>query len=93
MAGSPPPLAPPIPSPPHQRGHEPGHEVLLRGPQLLFAIAADQPELTSEQLRRLQVSRAANNDWTLNLEPSSVLLRPFADIRDEVYQTYWKVRA
>jgi len=64
---------------------------LIRGPQVLFAISEKQPELTHEQLAHARLSRAGNNDWTLGLGQTSVLLRPFASIGDEVYQTYCKV--
>jgi hypothetical protein len=64
---------------------------LIRGPQVLFAISGKQPELTREQLTHLRLSRAGNSDWTLDLGQSSLLLRPFASIGDEVYQTYCKV--
>jgi DUF1680 family protein len=63
---------------------------LVRGPQVLFAISEKQPELTREQLSHLRLAKVGNNDWTLDLGQSSALLRPFASIGDEVYQTYWK---
>jgi hypothetical protein len=66
---------------------------LIRGPQVLFAISDKQPELTDQQLARLWLSKAGNTDWTLDLGQSSILLRPFASIADEVYQTYCKVLA
>jgi DUF1680 family protein len=66
---------------------------LIRGPQVLFAISQKQPELTREQLDRPSLSKAGNNDWALDLGQSSVLLRPFASIGDEVYQTYCRVLA
>jgi hypothetical protein len=66
---------------------------LIRGPQVLFAISGRQPELTREQLARPSLSKAGNNDWALDLGRSSVLLRPFASIGDEVYQTYCRVLA
>ena len=66
---------------------------LMRGPQVLFAITDKQPSLTRQQLAHLRLSKAENNDWTLDLEQSSVLLRPFANIGEEVYQTYCKVLA
>jgi len=65
---------------------------ILRGPQVLFAITDKQPELRREDLAHLRLSKAGKNDWTLRLERSSVLLRPFADIGEEVYQTYCKMR-
>ena len=63
----------------------------MRGPQVLFAISDTQPELKRDQLARLQLAKAANSDWTLQVERSKVLLRPFPSIGDEVYQTYWRV--
>lgn len=65
---------------------------IVRGPQVLFGIADEQQELTRAQLGHPRISRAAGNDWTLETGNSSILLRPFAWIGDEVYQTYWKVR-
>ena len=63
---------------------------ILRGPQVLFAIAGKQPEIPRERLARLRLDRAGNNDWRLDVGKSSLLLRPFADIREEIYQTYSK---
>jgi len=60
---------------------------LIRGPQVLFAISEKQPELTREQAAGPRISRAGNGDWRLDLDKSSLLLRPFASIGDEVYQT------
>jgi hypothetical protein len=64
---------------------------VMRGPQVLFAISDAQPRLRRDQLARLQLAKAANSDWTLQVERSKVLLRPFASIGDEIYQTYWRV--
>jgi hypothetical protein len=64
---------------------------VMRGPQVLFALSDAQPQLRRDQLARLQLARAGNSDWTLQVERSKVLLRPFASIGDEVYQTYWRV--
>jgi DUF1680 family protein len=64
---------------------------VMRGPQVLFAISDAQPQLRRDQLARLQLAKATNSDWTVQVERSKVLLRPFASIGDEVYQTYWKV--
>jgi uncharacterized protein len=64
---------------------------LLRGPQVLFALAPQQPQLRREQLTRMQPTKAANDDWTLELDQSYLILRPFANIHEEVYQTYSKM--
>ncbi|MEO7144898.1 MAG: beta-L-arabinofuranosidase domain-containing protein, partial [Bryobacteraceae bacterium] len=66
---------------------------ILRGPQVLFAIANEQPELRREQLARPRLSKAGNGDWTVDAGGAGVLLRPFPAIGDEVYQTYCKVGA
>jgi hypothetical protein len=64
---------------------------ILRGPQVLFGISSQQPELTSEQVNHLQLTKAANKDWTMQTGSSSLVLRPFADIGEEMYQTYLRV--
>ena len=69
----------------------PDQVAILRGPQVLFAIADKQPEIRREQLAHPLLSRAAQNDWALDAGGSKLLLRPFADIGEEVYQTYCKV--
>ncbi len=71
----------------------PDQIAILRGPQVLFAIADSQPGIPRDQLARLQLSKAANHDWTLDVANAKLLLRPFADIDKEVYQTYCKVTA
>jgi DUF1680 family protein len=68
----------------------PDQVAILRGPQVLFGISGQQPELTAEQHGHLQLAKAANNDWTLQTGSASVLLRPFADIGEETYHTYLK---
>ena len=64
---------------------------IVRGPQVLFAISAQQPHLRSEDLGQLKPVNAQSADWSLKLDQSNLVLRPFANIRDEVYQTYSKV--
>ncbi len=71
----------------------PDQIAVLRGPQVLFAVADTQPELTGKQLEKLQVTRSQNNDWTTGGLSPNLQLRPFYAIDDEVYQTYWKVSA
>jgi DUF1680 family protein len=61
---------------------------MLRGPLTLFAISDGMIELPRSDLSRPQLSRAANNDWVLGSGESRLLLRPFADIGTETYQTY-----
>ena len=69
----------------------PNQVAILRGPQVLFGISSQQPELTSEQVNHLQLTKAANKDWTMQTGSSSLVLRPFADIGEEMYQTYLRV--
>ncbi len=71
----------------------PDQVAVLRGPQVLFAAADTQPELNRKQLESLQVTKAENYDWTAVGQSPALRLRPFYAIGDEVYQTYWKVRA
>jgi DUF1680 family protein len=69
----------------------PNQVALVRGPQVLFAIADRQPVISRQQLSKLQLSKAAGRDFALSSGETRFLLRPFADIGDEVYQTYWNV--
>ncbi|MBV9305780.1 MAG: glycoside hydrolase family 127 protein, partial [Acidobacteriaceae bacterium] len=69
----------------------PEQVAVLRGPQVLFAIANTQPELTAKQFESLTIKRAENYDWTTEGLSPNLRLRPFYAIGDEVYQTYWKV--
>ena len=64
---------------------------IVRGPQVLFAIADQQPEIRRELLAHPRLSKAAGNDWTMDVGGSNLLLRPFYDIGKEIYQTYCKV--
>jgi DUF1680 family protein len=69
----------------------PDQVAVMRGPQVLFAIADRQLELRRAGLDRLQLTRGTNQDWKLALDGGDLTLRPFADIGQEVYQTYLKV--
>jgi hypothetical protein len=64
---------------------------ILRGPQVLFAISDSQPSLARERLLNLQLAKAGDNEWALELDQAHLLLKPFSKISNEVYQTYWKV--
>ena len=61
---------------------------IVRGPQVLFGIADSQPTLTRAQAERLQLTKVQGNDW----KAGDLLLRPFHDIDDEQYQTYFRVQ-
>ena len=69
----------------------PDQVAIVRGPQVLFAIADKQPELAARDLARLNPQRASRNDWNASVGGQPLLLRPFYDIGDEQYQTYLKV--
>ena len=64
---------------------------ILRGSQVLFAIADQQPQLKRAQLDRPVLTRSGQHDWQLQTDQAPLLLRPFPYIRDEVYQTYSKI--
>jgi len=54
----------------------PNQVALLRGPQVMFAIAEAPPKLSRRQLTAV---------------PSDIRMLPFGSIGNEVYQTYWEV--
>jgi DUF1680 family protein len=64
-----------------------------RGPQVLFAIADQQPQVHSEILAQPQVHKAEEQDWRLDTGSGPIRLRPFPSIKDENYQTYIGVQA
>ena len=59
----------------------PSEVALLRGPQVLFALTETQLKLSRRQVASGKV------------EMGDVKLRPFGEIGDEAYQTYWEVTA
>ncbi len=71
----------------------PDQIAIVRGPQVLFALSDTQPQLRRTDIDRMQLTRSTNNDWSLKTEASSLPLRPFYDIQDEIYQTYSKLNA
>ncbi len=58
---------------------------IVRGPQVLFAIADEQPKIKAT---KTQLKMADGQDWTLEGPAAPLRLRPFAFIGDETYQTY-----
>jgi DUF1680 family protein len=58
---------------------------IVRGPQVLFAIADEQPKINAT---KPQLKMADAQDWTLEGPAAPLRLRPFPFIRDETYQTY-----
>jgi DUF1680 family protein len=69
----------------------PSQVALLRGPQVMFALAETQPKLSRQHLTSARVERAHGDDWVARTEAGDIRLRPFGSIGDEVYQTYWDV--
>lgn len=69
----------------------PDQVAIVRGPQVLFAVSGEQPQLQRSDIEKLQLARASNHDWTAQTQNGSLLLRPFYDIDNETYQTYLKV--
>ncbi len=69
----------------------PDQVAIVRGPLVLFAITKEQPTLERAKLAHVQVSKAERNSWSFETAGGAVPLRPFYEIQDEIYQTYWKV--
>ncbi len=69
----------------------PDQVAISRGSQVLFAIAGAQPVLDRAHLESPVVTRGGGHDWQLQTGRASLILRPFPYIKDEVYQTYFKV--
>ncbi len=70
----------------------PDRVAVLRGSQVLFALAPQPPLITRAQSQAIQISRQENH-WSYRQESNAVPLRPFWQIKDEIYQTYWKIQA
>jgi DUF1680 family protein len=66
----------------------PDQVAIVRGPQVLFAIAERQPVIHPDHLAKPSLIKGDNQDWMLENSADSIRLRPFAYIGDEVYQTY-----
>ncbi len=69
----------------------PDQVALMRGSLVLFAVQDQQPALERARLANPQLGKQANGGWTVESDGSTVPVRPFYEIGDEVYQTYWKV--
>jgi DUF1680 family protein len=70
----------------------PNRFAVLRGPQVLFALAPAPPELSRDQAKAIQVDRKGDS-WSYQHGRQTVPLRAFWQIKDEIYQTYWKLQA
>lgn len=69
----------------------PNQVAVLRGPQVMFAIAGAQPRLSRRQLTSARIERSDGSEFVARTESGDIRLRPFGAIGDEVYQTYWEV--
>jgi len=69
----------------------PGQAALLRGPQVMFALAEMQPRLSRLQLAATVVEKARGDDWVARAGTADITVRPFGAISKEIYQTYWAV--
>jgi DUF1680 family protein len=68
----------------------PDRVAILRGAQVLFAIADSQPSLPRDLSLNRRLAKAGENEWALEVDQSRMRLRPFSKIGSEVYQTYWR---
>ena len=73
-------------------GQTPNMVAILRGPQVLFGITEQPVELTRSKLDSISLRKGTGADWAFDAAGRQVTMRPFWAIRDEVYQTYWRVR-
>lgn len=64
----------------------PSQVALLRGPQVMFALAEAQPRLSRRQLTSARIDHGV-----AHTEAGDITVRTFGSIGDEVYQTYWEV--
>jgi hypothetical protein len=63
---------------------------LLCGPQVLFSITNDPPDVTSRQL--LEARKIGGQEWQAETESGSMKMLPFTEIEDQQYSTYTQVR-
>jgi hypothetical protein len=67
---------------------------LVRGPQVLFAVADSQPEFGRFTLLQARPSGNPSGDWIAESTGGSpVVFRPFTSIRDESYSTYVAIKS
>ncbi len=69
----------------------PDQAAILRGPQVLFAVADAPIAVGAAQLRTLRAAPGTDGEWTVRTEQGDVALRPFSRIGDERYQTYGRL--
>ena len=67
----------------------PNTMAVLRGPLVLMAMTAAQPNLTEAQL--LSARRIGTAEWAVVTDAGEMRLRPYIGVKDEAYSTYLKV--
>ena len=65
----------------------PDQVALLRGALVLFAMTDQQPAMERAKLASPSLGKGEAGGWTFGTVP----VKPFYEIGNEVYQTYWKV--
>ena len=70
----------------------PDQVALVRGPVVLFALNSEQPSMDRRKAEQPQISKRTDGSWIFSSSTGPIALRPFYEIHDETYQTYWKVK-
>jgi DUF1680 family protein len=68
-------------------------QALLRGPLVLFAVAAAQPSFEKAELLRAKPAGNGSGDCMVTAVEGDVVMRPFMRIKEESYSTYVQVKA
>jgi hypothetical protein len=78
---------------PVDAGH-PNEVALLRGPLVMFAVAASQPAFDKAELLRAKAAAGAAGDYTATaVDGTDVIMRPFMKIQEESYITYVQLKS
>jgi uncharacterized protein len=78
---------------PVDAGH-PNEVALLRGPLVMFAVAASQPAFDKAELLRAKAPAGAAGDCTAAAtDGTDVIMRPFMNIQEESYITYVQLKS
>ncbi len=67
----------------------PDQVAIVRGPLVLFAISQAQQTLGKANLTQ-RIREAAAGNWVCGSGEGAIELRPFYEIGNETYQTYWQ---
>ena len=68
----------------------PDHVAVVRGPLVLFALTGQKPNVTREQLLRIE-RISGQSAWRAQTAAGDLRLVPFTEIEDETYATYLQV--